>query len=100
MPSHFRPAVLAIVLAGGTLASYMAAYAVMGAGPATASTGVEPAGIVRVLPADQTDISVKEACAVFTKAEARSRCSRETAAPARAVRVIDFASASTNTAVR
>lgn len=100
MPSHFRPAVLAIVLAGGTLASYMAAYAVMGAAPATASTGTEMAAVARALPASQTDISIKEACAAFRSAAARTRCSQEIAAPARAVRVIDFASAETGTAVR
>lgn len=99
MSSHFRTAVLAIVLAGGTLASYMAAYAVMGAAPATASTA-ETATVARALPAGQTDISVKEACAVFKNAAARSRCSQEIAAPARAVRVIDFASTETGTAVR
>lgn len=100
MPSHFRTAVLAIVLAGGTLASYMTAYAVMGAAPATASTGTEMAPGARAMPAGQTDISVREACAVFRDAAARSRCKQEIVAPARAVRVIDFASAETGTAVR
>ena len=100
MPSHFRPAVLAIVLAGGTLASYMTAYAVMGAAPATASTGGEPASVARALSGGQTDISIKEACAAFRTAAARSRCSQEIAAPVRTVRVIDFASAETGTAVR
>lgn len=98
MPSHFRPAVLAIVLAGGTLASYIAAYAVMGAAPATAST--ERVTIASTLPAGQSDISVKEACAAFKSAAARARCSQDIAAPTRAVRVIDFASAETGTAVR
>ena len=99
MPSHFRTAILALVLAGGTLAAYVAAYAVIGAGPATASTRTELTGTV-ALPPGQTDISVREACVAHATAEARIQCLHDMAAPARPIRIIDFASADATVVVR
>lgn len=100
MKSHFRTAVLAIALAGGTLASYVTAYAVMGAAPAAATASVSPSVSSRNLAPGQTDVSVREACAGFDRADARARCMRTIAAAPRPVRVIDFASSDTGTVVR
>ena len=100
MPSHFRTAILALVLAGGTLAAYVAAYAVMGTAPATASTRGELVSRTAAPPSGQTDISLREACATHATAEARNQCVHDLAAPARAVRIIDFASADATVVVR
>jgi hypothetical protein len=98
MNSHLRSAALTIILAGGTLVSYATVYALMES-PATASDIVAPTESVRPiatsLPAGQTDMSVREACAAFEDSNVRVRCRQEIGSDVRTVRVIGLAQAAT-----
>ena len=98
MKSHLRSAALTIILAGGTLVSYATVYALMDS-PATASDISGPTQDVRPvaasLPAGQTDVSVREACASFEDSNVRVRCRQEIGSDVRTVRVIGLAQAAT-----
>lgn len=100
MKNHFRTAVLSIILAGGTLASYATAYAMMGETSQNSSVAaLSGSSRVRVsnkvaqrLLSGQTDVSVREACSDNEGFQARGQCMQSIAAGPRPIRVIDFAS--------
>ncbi len=108
MKNHFRTAVMTVILAGGTMTAYAAAFAVMDR-PAQSQTISSDATPVRVqvsgaaakrLLSGQADVSVREACSTFEGVGARQRCVREIEGTPRPVRVIDFASTEGVTQVR
>ena len=95
MNQHFRTAVLTIILAGGTICSYAAAYAVMGDTQAQA----EVSSMERSQPVGRTDMSLNEACAPAGSVVARKACA-QALVPARLVRVIDFATLEAGSRIR
>lgn len=94
MSQHFRTAVMTVILAGGTLVSYAAAYAtITKPAPITAVATQQvrtSAALAKRIAPFQKDVSAREACSSFEGVGERTRCIQEIAGTKRPVRVIDL----------